>query len=345
MKALLELLDQLLYLLEESDTPEGFSHALEPEARAVLEAMAREALAMAQSIREDLSARQANTSEAARREELLQRALEAIAHERFNDAEHVLESALDEFPDHHEYYNHLGLVAWERDDMARAERYYARAAELSLSQMDAMDLGWGNLSNRSYLRALEGRALCLYRMGRLDEAVEMFDTLAGTCVPEYQGCHYLAGEICHVRGELDEAVARYQRSPSEPSVLYNLALAHFQLHQLNDAAVTFIRAFSFNQHICEELLGRPAPREFDPMQGYLASPSYAEEFIDACGALWREQQDALAFMARCYEDPLVQRQLHDSFGLRHDSPWGGPSTEELQRVQGLAQRVLERIMY
>lgn len=346
MKALLELLDQLLYLIEESDTVEGaIAPAHQPEARAVLEGMAREALGLAQAIREELDAREVDAAEAARREELLQQALEAIAHERFSAAERVLEAALDEFPDHHEYYNHLGLVAWERDDMARAERYYARAAELSLSQMTAMDLGWGHAHNRSYLRALEGQALCLYRVGQLDEAVELFETLAQTCVPDYQGCHYLAGEIYHVRGELEEAIARYERSPVEPSVLYNLALAHFQSHALEEAAATFIRAFATNRHICEQLLGRPRARDFDALEGYLASPSYAEEFMDACGGLWDGARDARAFMSRCYEDPLVQRRLVDERGQAPQSPWSGPSREELQRVRGLAQQVLERIIY
>ena len=342
MKALLELVDQLLYLMEEHDLPDAMETAQQTELKGVLEGMAREAVTLAGAIRQDLSAREADAKEAQRREELLQRALEAIAKGYYQDAESTLESALLEFPDHHEYYNHLGLVAWERDDMLRAERYYARAAELSLGQMEALELGWSVAQNRGYLRALEGRALSLYRLGRLDEALELFYTLAGTCVPDYQGCYYLAGEIHHMRGELDEAITAYRQSPNEPSVLYNLALAEYQSHDLKASAATFIHAFVSNHFICEALLALPFNNDFDTLEGYLASPSYAEEFIEACACIWERCDDARAFMARCYEDPLVQRQLRDELRLLA-SPWRGPSTEEVRRVQGLAQRVLDRI--
>lgn len=350
MKALLELVDKLLYLIDAHEELREVSTIPSRELCSLLEALAREAVSMATTLRQDLDARDADTTFAIRREELLQHALQAIAHARFDEAEDRLEDALQEFPDHHEYYNHLGLIAWERDDMERAERYYARAAELCLAQMGALDLGWAQGNNRGYLRALEGRALCLYRMGQLEPARELFETLASTHVPEYQGCHYLAGEICHIHDDLSGAIERYLRSPSEPSVLYNLALAHFQSHQLERAATTFIRAFSLNPHICDALLDRPLLMDADHgAHGYLSSPMYAEEFIDACGALWHQAEDARAFMGRCYEDPLVQRQLVD--GLQPpqiEQPvhlWHAPSSEELARVQHIAQRVLERIMY
>ncbi len=351
MKALLELVDKLLYLIDAHEELKEVSTIPSRELSSVLEGLAKEAVVMATSIREDLDSREADITLASRREELLQHALEAIAMGHYDEAEQRLESAISEFPDHHEYYNHLGLIAWERDDMKHAELYYARAAELCLCQMGALDLGWSQGNNRGYLRAIEGRALCLYRMERYDEARDLFETLAGTCVPEYQGCHYLAGEICHLQGSYQEAIDRYLQAPSEPSVLYNLALAYFQSHQLEQSAVAFIRAFTGNGHVCDLLLERALASDLEQsMQGYLGSTMYAEEFIDACGSLWGDVDDAKAFMARCYDDPLVRQTL-----VRHEQKitdnepqeqlWYPPTMEELQNMQSLAQRVLERIMY
>lgn len=350
MKALLEIVDQLLYMLEANGEHDVIAPEHQREAVVTLEAMAREAVAMAQAIREELDARQADVSDAARREELLQRGLEAIAHGKFAHAEDVLAAALEEFPDHHEYYNHLGLIAWERDDMTRAQGYYARAASLCLEQMGALDLGWAHATARSYLRALEGQALCLYRMGQLEHARTLFETLANTCVPDYQGCHYLAGEISHLQGELEDAVICYRRSPVEPSVLYNLALAYFQQHDLSRSAATFIRAFMSNPHVCEALLGRPVTGDGEMlMDGYLSSPSYAREFVEACAPLWTDQVDARAFMARCFEDPMVQRQLRDELRPASFSSYlaahPNSASEQLAHVHGLALQVLERIMY
>ena len=352
MKALLELVDKLLYLIDAHEELRDVSTIPARELSSLLETLAREAVVMASSIREDLDAREADITLAARREDLLQHALEAIARGHYDEAESRLEAAINEFPDHHEYYNHLGLIAWERDDMKHAELYYARAAELCLGQMGALDLGWSHGHNRGYLRALEGRALCLYRMQDYDRARDLFETLASTCVPEYQGCHYLAGEICHVQGDYLGAIERYLQAPNEPSVLYNLGLAHFQAHRLEEAAATFIRAFAANPHVCEALLDRPLISDPDAsMRGYLGSPMYAEEFLDACHALWgNEVEDARAFMSRCYDDPMVRQTLAGEMArqIQHEQQeqlWYPPSNEELRSVQHLAQRVLERIMY
>ena len=354
MKALLELVDKLLYLIDAHEELHGVSQAPSRELSALLEALAEEAVGMAASIRADLSAREVDATLAARREQLLQHALEAIAHGRLDDAETRLEAALKEFPDHHEYYNHLGLIAWERDDMKHAELYYARAATLCLEQMGAIDLGWAEGHNRGYLRALEGRALCLYRVGRFDEARELFETLAHTCVPDYQGCHYLAGEIAHLQGDHAGAIARYELAPGEPSALYNLALALFQAHRLKDAALYFIRAFALNAHVCQALLGREldgCSGEGGAMQSYLAGPVYAAEFAEVCAALWRDEQGAKAFMARIYDDPHVRRRMIEQercLELTVESIEAldqALSQEESLQIHALAERVLERIMY
>src|SRR5690606_12126747 len=58
-----------------------------------------------------------------------------------------------------------------------------------------------------------------------------------------------------------------------------------------------------NTHIAELLLGRPAS-SISEVPGYLASPSYASEFHDACHHLWNGR-DARRFLERCFDHPLV----------------------------------------
>ena len=353
MKAFLEILDQLLYLIEQHQDAQEVLAQQPHELTPLLERLAREAMTMAQAMRQELDRQSTSVEEAQRREELLQRGLEAIAHGRLEDAERSLEAALEEFPEHDDYYNHLGLVAWERGDMPRAERYYARAAHLALAQMTEADLRWASARNRAYLRALEGQALCLYRLGRLDDACDLFETLAMTCVPEYQGCHYLAGEIHHLQRRLARAQRAYMMAPAEPSVLYNLALVHFCQHDLESCATTFLRAFAANRSICEALLGRSSS-DAASYHGYLSTPMYAEEFLDACSPLWQSQPEALLFMERCFDHPLVQHQLERHARQREAQLWAlepsahvheEPSTEELRRYRGLAQQLLERLVF
>jgi tetratricopeptide (TPR) repeat protein len=344
MKALLELLDQLLALLERSN--HDATHT--PQLQRLLEELAREALIMAQALRREQELRHEQDHGAAQRELLTQRALEAIAQGRWHDAEHILEDAIAAFPEHEEYYNHLGLIAWERGDMLRAERHYARAAEIALSQLDPCPDPWMSAAGRAYLRSLEGQALCLYKLQRLDDARQLFDTLAHTRLQDYQGCHYLAGEILHTQGQWAQAELRYRRAPQEPAILYNLGLVCFHQQRLPQAAAAFVRAFASNRHIAERLLHLP-PSAPTGLLGFIGSPGYADEFLDACAHLWRDDVAALAFLAHCWEDPLVQQQV---IRVKLDQPaqsdWNDEATdgttEERSRLDALTRHILSRMV-
>ena len=150
---------------------------------------------------------------------------------------------------------------------------------------------------------MEGKALCLDRLRDYDGALPLFESLADMNSVEYSGCRYLAGEIRHTLGELEAAVQDYQRVPTEPAVLYNLALANFQLGRHEAAATTMIRAFVGNPAIAELLLDR-APSGHVAVPGYLASEDYAFEFTQACAHLWASD-DALRFLERCFDHPLA----------------------------------------
>ena len=353
MEALLEILDQLLYLLEQQNddcAPEGY----DANVRMVpmLEALAREAVNLSSHL-QSTERGSAPSSQDMRREALLGRSLAAIARQDYPEAERILEEALEEFPDHDDYYNHLGLVAWERQDMARAERYYARAAQLAFCAM-GQDTNWRGPEGARVLRAMEGQALCLHQMGRMEEAGSLFETIAMTCVPDYQGCYYLAGEVQHVLGNHARAIELYRLSSAEPSVLYSLALAYYSIHDIERCTTTLLRAFRANRFVCLSLLGRDTLGHV-AFEGYLGSPVYAQSYLEACEPLWRAQPDALEFMSRCYDHALVQHQLQHMETGQEERSWlfthsetsalADPSTEELSRYHGLAQRLLEHLLF
>lgn len=353
MEALLEILDQLLYLLEQQND-ESSPQEYDADIRMVpmLEALAREAVNLSSHV-QSTGQGAAPSAQDMRRELLLQRSLSAIARRDYVDAERMLEEALEEFPEHDDYYNHLGLVAWERGDMARAERHYARAVQLAFCAM-GQDTNWRGPDGARVLRAMEGQALCLYQMGQMEEAGSLFETIAMTCVPDYQGCYYLAGEVQHVLGNHMRAAELYRLSSSEPSVLYSLALAYYSMHDIERCTTTLLRAFRANRFVCLSLLGRDTLGHI-AFEGYLGSPVYAQSYLEACEPLWRALPDALEFMGRCYDHALVQHQLQHMETGQEERSWlfthsetqalADPSTEELSRYHGLAQRLLEHLLF
>ena len=302
MKVLLELLGDVTQLLSAVDSLDEIRVDSRPRLESLLQSLGENSARLLAPVQE------AAAREPARRDELFQRALEAIARDQLDEARAILSSAVRLFPQDAELHNHLGLVAWEQGEIAEAAEHYARGIEAGFPREQALD--WFADRNRSYLRAMEGRALALYRLGRNREALPIFEALASMNPADYSGCRYLAGEIRHGDGDLTAAIAEYRLVPVEPAVLYNLGLAYFQDGQVQEAASIFIRAFTANSHIAGLLVDTPYAFEVHG-PGYLASEAYAHEFVAACRELWADPS-ARRFLSRCFEHPLVQSHLRQA---------------------------------
>lgn len=294
MRVLLELMTDVARLLEGMETLDQIRDESQPQIRALLESLHVESERLLNS-----------RPDPQRREKHFQRALEAIAQERLDEAREILEAAIVDFPDDSELHNHLGLVAWETGDFAAARDHYRMAVVTAFPSDDA---DWFDTRHRPFLRAMEGQALAHYRLGENEEALALFESLADMNPAEYAGCRYLAGEVAHFSGDIQKAAAFYELVPMEPAVSYNLGLAYFDLGRREDAALAFLAAFVGNRHIVHRLTRRPDSPETS-MPGYLASENYAVEFEEACGELWNRSIGAREFLARCYEHPLVQAHL------------------------------------
>lgn len=291
MKVLIELLGDVRQLLSAIQSLDEVRPESQERLRALLEALVVEAVRL-------LDADQPATSN---REGMFQRALEAISQQRLDEAARILEAAVRKYPRDSELHNHLGLVSWEQGELGAAVAHYESAIDAGFPGEGQVD--WYHERHRPFLRAMEGKALCLYRQEQFDEALPLFEALADMNSVEYGGCRYLAGEIRHTLGEIEAAVQDYARVPTEPAVLYNLALGYFQLGREEDAATTMIRAFVGNSHVAELLLERTLTG-LVKVPGYLASEAYAHEFVQACQHLWGEPA-ALQFLERCFDHPLV----------------------------------------
>jgi hypothetical protein len=72
---------------------------------------------------------------------------------------------------------HLGNLAFERwaKDAIRHYEVGFRIGELSLgADFDGL-LPWGRIDNRPFLRCMQGFGLCLWRLGRFEQAAQIFD--------------------------------------------------------------------------------------------------------------------------------------------------------------------------
>ncbi len=105
---------------------------------------------------------------------------------------------------------HLGNFAFERLP-AKAVRHYevgVQIGDLSLGTDFSGMLPWGFIDNRPYLRCLHGYGLCLWRLGRVDEAAKALERLLWLNPVDNQGVRFLIGPV-RAGEEWDESQEEY----------------------------------------------------------------------------------------------------------------------------------------
>jgi len=332
VKVLLELLGDVAELLKSIDDIEDISINSRTEFETLLGRLAFESNRISKL----------SLNPGVKRDVIFQRALEAIAKNRLDDAESILLGAIKKFPKDTELFNHLGLVAWEKGEMEDAVTIYEKAMSVGFPEEGRVN--WFSDANRPFLRAMEGYALALYQLERFGEALPMFDSLAEMNPEDYGGCRYMAGELRHFRGEIADAILSYEKVDPEPAVLYNLALAYFQVGELNKAISTTLRAFISNPFIATRLIGLPLPTRVT--FGYLDSDPYAEEFLAACSSLWTDK--GKRFLSLCFEHPLVQANLsgcieHMKTTNQEDGESWFNAAENAGNISSLVEEVRQKI--
>ena len=81
------------------------------------------------------------------------------------------------------------------EDAIRHYQVGVRIGELSLGADFSGALPWGLIDNRPFLRCLHGYGLCLWRLGRVDEADALFERLLWLNPADHQGVRFLVGPL------------------------------------------------------------------------------------------------------------------------------------------------------
>jgi tetratricopeptide (TPR) repeat protein len=92
---------------------------------------------------------------------------------------------------------HLGNLLFEHlpEDALRHYEVGLRIGELSLGDDFDGLLPWGHIDNRPFLRCMHGYGLCLWRLGRFEEAGRVFDRMLWLNPSDNQGVRFLVDEV------------------------------------------------------------------------------------------------------------------------------------------------------
>ena len=94
-------------------------------------------------------------------------------------------------------HSHLGNFVFDHnpDDAIRHYEVGLRIGELSLGDGFTGVLAWGLIDNRPFLRCMHGYGLCLWRIGRFDEAAHIFEKMLWLNPSDNQGVRFLIDEV------------------------------------------------------------------------------------------------------------------------------------------------------
>ena len=92
---------------------------------------------------------------------------------------------------------HLGNLVFDSRPMEAIRHYEVglRIGELSLGGGFEGVLAWGDLDNRPFLRCMHGYGLCLWRLGRADEAERVFNRMLWLNPSDNQGARFLFAQV------------------------------------------------------------------------------------------------------------------------------------------------------
>jgi len=115
-------------------------------------------------------------------------------------AEAYYREALRLDPGHADAWVHLGNRRFEEGHVAEALGHYERgqaAAEARTIGDPAQYAGpfWGDVDSRPFMRALHGRGLCLWRLGQVDEARQVFTWMLELNPDDNQGVRFLLRDL------------------------------------------------------------------------------------------------------------------------------------------------------
>ena len=94
-------------------------------------------------------------------------------------------------------HSHLGNFVFDHRPQDAIRHYEAglRIGELSLGDGFHGVLPWGWIDNRPFLRCMNGFGLCLWRLGRFDEAERVFDHMLWLNPSDNQGVRFLIEDV------------------------------------------------------------------------------------------------------------------------------------------------------
>jgi tetratricopeptide (TPR) repeat protein len=225
-------------------------------------------------------------------------------------AEAAFQLLIDAFPEYADGYNYLGLIALERQDLARAEDFFRKTIDVGrrlLPKRVARSSWWRDDKTRPYMRGLRNLATALLRAARYGEAKEIANRLEVECSDDLSASSYCAA-IGLNTGDWKlaaESASRLRGIWPEEGLID--ALAHVEMGKHPTALQAFVHAALNKPRAVRIVLGIPskAPKTSIETEDH----NTGVHFREVLGGYLGGKSRGVPFLRRAANDPRVSRLL------------------------------------
>lgn len=193
---------------------------------------------------------------------------------------------------------------------------YEEIAEREFTKWSGKPAWWIDRETRPYLRALYGRAMTQWHLGRYAPAAATLKELLALNPTDHQGARFLI-PMLHLLAESPERAAaffagyleNYPRDFSEPSFLFGWALCLSLEGREVEARGKYIEGILKNIYLAPMLLELDEPPRNLWFPNDRAEPNYAAEFVESYAVLWDREPGALRLLREVYQSaiPLIEK--------------------------------------
>jgi len=178
---------------------------------------------------------------------------------------------------------------------------------------------WSNRDTRPYLRAIYGKAMTQWHLGRFAPAAKTLEDLLLLNPKDNQGARFLV-PMLHLLAESPERAASfftryselYPQDYSEPAFLFGWALTYSLEGRETEARAKYAEGILKNIYLAPMLLDMDEPPRSGWVPNDRAEPNYAAEFVESYAVLWDKEPGALRLLREVFAEmlPRIEKIVH-----------------------------------
>ena len=226
----------------------------------------------------------------------------------------LLRLAVSQDPDCSEARIELADLDFQAGSFKSCLEAYEEIADKDFSRWDSKKTDWWiDRATRPYLRAIYGRAMTQWHLGRFSAASKSLEDLLRLNPKDNQGTRFLI-PMLHLLAEAPERAAaffvkyadKYPRDFSEPSFLFGWALTYSLEGKESEARAKYTEGILKNIYMAPMLLELDEPPRSLWLPNDRAEPNYAAEFVESYAVLWDKEPGALRLLREVLDELAPQ---------------------------------------